>query len=245
MPDTNNMSMFTTPNQFNYSAVSINQLGATEYTLINILVDESSSVGAFKNELDDCLKVIIDACKKHPRSGNLLARVGTFSSRGIAEIHGFSAIAGIDTAKYNVMPLGSTPLYDAALDAIQTTGSFAKTLTDQDYFVNGIFFVITDGEENCSGRATVGKIKSELASLRTSEALESVKSILIGVNVQGSTSAYLDDFKRDAGFDEYIALADASAGKLAKLAAWVSQSISSTSQALGSGGPSQSVSFTI
>ena len=34
-------------------------------------------------------------------------------------------------------------------------------------------------------------------------------------------------------------------GKLAKLAQWVSASISSTSQALGSGGPSQSVSFTI
>ena len=69
--DNNNMSMFTTPNQFNYSAVSINQLGATEYSLVNILVDESSSVGAFKAELDDCLKVIVDACKKHPNSGKL------------------------------------------------------------------------------------------------------------------------------------------------------------------------------
>ena len=240
-----NMSMFTTPNQFQFSAVDISQLGATEYTLVNILVDESSSVNGFKKELDECLKVIVDACKKHPRSGNLLARVATFSSRGVSEVHGFSAIPGIDTSKYNVMPSGSTPLYDAALDAIDTTGSFAKTLTDQDYFVNGIFFVITDGEENCSHTGTVAKIKSTLASLRQTEALESIKSILIGVNVQGGTSAYLDAFKNDAGFDEYIALADASAGKLAKLAQWVSQSISSTSQALGSGGPSQSVSFTI
>lgn len=243
--DNNNMSMFTTPNQFNYSAVSINQLGATEYSLVNILVDESSSVGAFKAELDDCLKVIVDACKKHPNSGKLLVRVATFSSRGISEIHGFNMITAIDTSKYNVMPWGSTPLYDAALDAIDTTGSFAKTLTDQDYFVNGIFFVVTDGEENCSTRATVGNIKTTLENLRRSEALESVKSILIGVNVQGGTSSYLDSFKNDAGFDEYIAIGDASAGKLAKLAQWVSASISSTSQALGSGGPSQSVSFTI
>ena len=240
-----NMSQFTSPNQFVFSGINIDQLGAMEYTLVNILVDESSSVDMFKKELDGCLTTIVDACKKHPRSGNLLVRVATFSSRGIAEIHGFTTIASIDTSKYNVMPSGSTPLFDATLDAIDTTGAFAKTLTTQDYFVNGIFFVITDGEENCSRTATVGKIKSTLAALRQTEALESVASILVGVNVSGGTSSYLDSFKTDAGFDEYIALADASAGKLAKLAQWVSQSISSTSQALGSGGPSQSVSFTI
>ena len=245
MNTSTNMSMFTTPNQFTYSAVDMTQLGATEYSLVNILVDESSSVSSFKKELDDCLKVIVDACKKHPRSGNLLARVATFSSRGVAEIHGFNNIGNIDTSKYDVMPSGSTPLYDATLDAIDTTGSFAKTLTDQDYFANGIFFVITDGEENCSHTGTVAKIKSTLAKLRQTEALESIKAILIGVNVSGGTNSYLDSFKNDAGFDEYIALSDASAGKLAKLAQWVSASISSTSQALGSGGPSQSVSFTI
>jgi uncharacterized protein YegL len=243
--DTNNMSMFTTPNQFAYSAVDMGQLGATEYTLVNILVDVSGSVGNFKTELDKCLSTIIDACKKHPRSGNLLARVAMFNSAGIVEIHGFSLIKDIDTGKYNVNPMGGTPLWDATLDAVDTTGSYAKTLTDQDYLVNGIFFVMTDGEENESHIATVGKIKSALVNLRQSEALESVKSVLIGVGVNGYTSQYLDSFKNDAGFDEFIHIDDTTAGKLAKLAAWVSQSISSTSQALGTGGASQSVAFVI
>lgn len=239
------MSMFTTPNQFTYSAVDMGQLGATEYTLVNILVDVSGSVGSFKDALDNCMKTIVDACKKHPRSGNLLARVATFNSGGIVEIHGFNLLTAIDTSKYNVYPCGGTPLFDAALDAIDTTGSYAKTLTDQDYLVNGIFFVITDGEENGSHIGTVGKIKTALSALRTTEALESVKSILIGVGVSGQTSSYLDSFRVDAGFDEYIAIDDTTAGKLAKLAQWVSQSISSTSQALGTGGASQSVAFVI
>jgi hypothetical protein len=57
--------------------------------------------------------------------------------------------------------------------------------------------------------------------------------------------SYLDAFKRDAALDEYISAGDATAARLAKLAAFVSQSISSQSQALGTGGPSQAISATI
>ena len=70
--------------------------------------------------------------------------------------------------------------------------------------------------------------------------------ILIGVNDSDQhLKVVLDKFKNDAGFEEYISLGDVSPSKLAKLAKWISQSISSTSQALGTGGPSQNVNFTL
>ena len=47
----------------------------------------------------------------------------------------------------------------------------------------------------------------------------------------------------NAGFTQYIELADAKANTLAKLADFVSRSISSQSQSLNTGGPSKSLSF--
>ena len=71
-------------------------------------------------------------------------------------------------------------------------------------------------------------------------------SVLIGVNVTNPTlAAYLSSFKTDAGFTQYIELDNATAGKLAKLAEFVSKSISAQSQALGTGGPSKQLSLTV
>ena len=71
-------------------------------------------------------------------------------------------------------------------------------------------------------------------------------SILIGVNTwQGSIKDYLNQFKEDAGFTQYQDVSTASKESLSKLANFVSQSISSQSQALGTGGPSQQLSLSI
>ena len=90
------------------------------------------------------------------------------------------------------------------------------------------------------------KIKSTVNSIRVNEELESVDAILIGVNDSDSyLKQELEQYKADAGFDQYVSLGDVSPGKLAKLAQWVSNSISSTSQVLGTGGASQPVSWNI
>ena len=49
--------------------------------------------------------------------------------------------------------------------------------------------------------------------------------------------------KTNCGFTQYVAIADANATTIAKLGDFVSRSISSQSQALGTGGPSQSLTF--
>ncbi len=54
---------------------------------------------------------------------------------------------------------------------------------------------------------------------------------------------YLKIFKDEAEIDQYVDAGDATPTKLAKLAEFVSQSISSQSQSLGSGGPSQNLNF--
>jgi len=237
---------FATPNQFNFSAVEMDNLGATEYSLVNMLIDESGSVGGFKKELEDVMTTVFESCQKHPRSQNLLFRTAAFEGRNIRELHGFTTLDTIDSANFKINPSGSTPLYDATLDSVETTAGYAKILNDQDYFCNGIIFVITDGEENSSTRASVAKIRDAVKNIRSTEALESIRMILIGVNDSDpQLKNGLLSFKTDAGFDEYISIDQATPGNLAKLAQWISQSISSTSQALGTSGPSVAVNFTL
>lgn len=239
---------------FQFSGVEAEKLEASEYTLVQMLVDESGSVSAFQNELTNAIKTVADACQKSPRSENLLFRLASFASGykqdTVNEIHGFCTLSSLNKDDYDgkIQPSGGTPLYDATLNAVESLQAYASTLHAQDYFCNGIFFVITDGEENSSqvarGDTGLERIKKTLQNLKTSETLDSVKAILIGVNDQDpNMKRYLQEFKDKAGFDEYISVGDATAGKLAKLAQFVSRSISSTSQALGSGGPSKPVDF--
>lgn len=237
--------VYKTVSGFEFSGVEIGELEASEYTLANILVDETGSVGGFEKDLEKCIKTTVDACKKSPRSENLLMRVGKFGSHianSVAEIHGFNILSNIDIKNYDgtIQPNGMTPLLDATLDSIETMEAQAKILVDQEYLCNGIFFVITDGGENASKKASFKKIKEAFERIRKTEALESIKSILIGVN-DANCQTELDEFKNKCGIDEYISMGAVTPGKLAKLAQWVSQSVSSTSQALGSGGPSQPI----
>ena len=232
---------------FSFSGTKIAHLGATEYTLVTIAVDETGSVADFATDLRTMLVAAVSACKKSPRSDNILIRVITFASRypqGVKEIHGFKPLAEIDTAKYpDIKPGGNTPLCDACYSAIGATNAYGASLIAQDFGVNGILFVITDGEENCS-TASVAMVKAESEKARQQETLESLVSVLVGVNAAGCRSS-LTAFKQSAGMTQYVDVGDATPRRLAKLAEFVSTSVSSQSQSIGSGGASQNIAATI
>jgi uncharacterized protein YegL len=231
---------------YRFSATKIERLGAAEYTLVTIAVDVTGSVLGFESELRDCLVTAVESCKKSPRSMNLLLRVILFSSsfpRGIEEVHGFKPLQEIDTAAYpQLMPSGGTPLYDAAYSAVGATNEYAKQLMDQDFLVNGIVIVITDGDDTGS-RATTMSIKDEMLRGQKGEDIESLIAVAVGVNAQTFKSR-LELLETEAGM-RYIDAGSATKGKLAKLAGFVSQSVSSQSQSLGSGGPSQNIAASI
>jgi len=234
---------------FGYTSVSIDKLGATEYTIVQIVVDRTGSVFNFKTDLEKMIQTAVDACKKSPRSMNLLVRVTAFDAEAfsdrvrIDEIHGFTILDSIDTADYigKIEPEGTTPLYEATMEAIDTVYDYAEGLYDKEYFCNAIIFIITDGENNVQKNATPEKIKKKLADIRRNEkVLESMRTILIGVNDQECKVA-LEEFKNEAGIDEYKSVGDATPSSLAKVADFVSQSVSSQSDSLGTGGPSQPI----
>src|SRR3989344_667737 len=60
---------------FSFSASRIDRLGAAEYTLVTVAVDETGSVSGFDDELLKMLVMAVEACKKSPRSDNILFRI--------------------------------------------------------------------------------------------------------------------------------------------------------------------------
>jgi len=233
---------------FGFSGIRVEHLGATEYTLVTIAVDVTGSVDGFENELRRCLIAMVMSCKRSPRSDNLLLRVILFASRfngGVYEVHGFKLLTDIDPQKEyaQLTTGGGTPLFDACYSAIGAMNEYGKKLADDDFGVNAIAVIITDGD-NTHSAATEAMIKEAMKQGVSGEILESMLSILIGINAAMYKNE-LENFQRNAGITQYIDAGDVTEGKLARLAEFVSQSITSQSQALGTGGPSQNISVTI
>ena len=225
---------------FQFSSIKVEKLGASEYTLVTIVMDTSGSISPYQTNLLTMLNSIVDACKKSPRSDNLLLRVLTFND-GVTELHGFIPLANIIQYQQNDLDCGgSTALFDATYSAVTATAIFGESLVDQDYDVNAVIYITTDGEDNRSSFHPA-KIATEIEKLTKAEKIESLTTVLIGM---GGASG-LDDFKRDAKLTQVIDMGDITPGKLAKLAGFVSKSISSSSASLGSGAaaPVQSLTF--
>lgn len=232
---------------FGFSAVGIDDLGASEYTLVGIVVDATPSVTGFEREMEAAVSEVVKSCQHSPRADNLMLRVTTFNSGPDSpqEQHGYKPLEGCNADDYkNMMHLkGITALFDASCEMVESLVAYGKTLTESDYECNAILFIITDGMDNKSV-LTKQSVAQAVAKAVEGEMLESIVTVLIGVNVNDpAIGQFLTVFKDEAQFTQYVECNDASARTLAKLAEFVSKSISSQSQALGTGGPSQSLSF--
>jgi hypothetical protein len=236
------------PGNFQFSGQRIETLGASEYTLASVVCDVSGSVDPFRDHLLNAIKMVVGACRKSPRADNLLLRFLIFNEQ-LVEVHGFKELNLIDENSYkDLKPSGMTALYDATFNAIGASLEMSKQLIAQDFFnVNACVYIITDGLDN---RSKVGPsdIFKKVESSKSTEDIESLISVLVSLKDpslrwNNEIIAALDKFKTQAGIDQFVDIGDATPQRLAKLANFVSQSISSQSQALGSGAPSQQLQF--
>lgn len=232
---------------FGFSAVGIDDLGASEYTLVGVVVDATPSVSGFEKEMEAAVGEVVKSCQHSPRADNLMLRVTTFNSGHDSpqERHGFKPLEGCNPDDYQGMMRlkGITALFDASCEMIEALVGYGETLVKADYECNAILFVITDGMDNDS-TLTRQSVAQAVDKAVKSEMLESIVTVLIGVNVNDPhIGQYLTAFRDEAQFSQYVECNDASSRTLAKLAEFVSKSISSQSQALGTGGPSQTLQF--
>jgi len=232
--DNQDMDTIQLPNtNFTFSAVKPEKLGATEYTLVTIVMDKSGSLGGFENDLLEMVKKVAEACQKSPRADNILLRFVTFANR-VHEEHGFIDVLTIDLKDYAAFNCnGGTALVDASYSAIEATAKYSKILLDQDYSVNSILYIITDGDDNGSVHG-FNDLKKSIEDVQKSELVNSMTTILIGLNTS-ECGGYLETFKDSSGITHYLDMGDVTASKLGKLGGFISKSISSQSQSLQTG----------
>lgn len=246
MPRLNDPTMeeFKNIGNYGFSATKISDLGSSKYTLCNIVIDASGSVQRFESELEHALKETIRACQLSPQADSLMIRVVKFNN-DFHEIHGFKLLEKINLDDYNncIQAGGGTLLYDSIINVTAAATSYAQGLFNSDFECNAINVVLTDGDDNMS-KFGKNSVKESMLKATSSEALQGLVSILVGVNVQNSTiSSYLKSLKDEVGFTQYVELNDASAKTLAKLASFISNSISVSSSSLATGGPSVALTF--
>lgn len=226
---------------FAFSGVRPEKLGSTEYTLVTLVIDKTGSVCGFTQQLLAMKQAVVEACHRSPRADYLMLRSTEFNER-VDEEHGFTELTRVDPSVYKAPRCsGSTALFDATRNAVMATNAYARMLSDQDFSVNGLVVVVTDGDDNCS-HFTTSDVAAEVVNGVQQEWLESLNVILVGVNAS-CYSGQLQAFKDDAGLTQYVDVGDATPAKLAQLAQFVSRSISTQSQSLGTGGASQALVF--
>lgn len=235
-----------------YSPVRVETLDVSECTLVTLVFDLTGSVDPFEDKINALLKQIVETCQDLPTNAHIVVRVIGFNSyMGVKEFIGFTPIIDIDI---NDLPKfecdGMTNLIDATHTAIDASITEAGRLTDEDYGVNAVMFVITDGDDNKSKQFTTSDIKGQLISIKRTEVLEDFNTVVIGVKDPDVTDQLhsgwsqrigvkLKEFTEECGITKFVELGDATEEAMKKLGWNISQSISSSSNAIVSGGPSQ------
>jgi len=224
---------------YGYSAISLDDLGASQYTLVTLVVDCSPSVEDYLRQLEQAIKTIVQGCghQQNPYAENTLIRVVSFA-HDIQEIHGFKLPTECKEDDYTncLRSRGSTALYEASENAISATTDYASKMSDWDFTVNGIVVLLTDGDNNVYSTSKSDVLQASKKAMKT-EALESLMTILIGVGLDDypELAEELGKFKDEAQLTQFIEIGKLTPSVFSKLANFISQSISQTSEALGSG----------
>ena len=237
------LSFMVPGTNYGYQGAKIDTLASFENTLAIGLLDESGSTTPFARQMEVCVKEIIKALRHSPKAANLIYAHYHFDTH-FREVHGFKPLIECDEADYDGIWAGGgrTTLYDSEDKVINFLLDYALRQRQQHYTCNGIVYIITDGQDFGS-TLTQNNVKLSLAKAIANEDLESLVTILIGINDDPSVQADLRDHATRVGFTAYQSVEKADEQTLAQLAGFVSKSVAAQSKALGTNGPSQVLTF--
>lgn len=220
-------------------------LQSSEWTLAEGIIDISTSVRPFQALLEQMESNIVKALRYSPAEATLMYRSIHFSTQ-IQEVHGFLPLTGLNPDDYlgKIHAGGQTALYHSWKNGIESLLDYARRMAQPPhrFFSNGIIYGVTDGQHYLDydpNPVKMEDVRKSLADAIIAETLESLMTVLIGINDDPGIQKALREFSDFCGFTQYIAAKDATPETLAKITNFISKSVVSQSQARGSGGPSQ------
>jgi hypothetical protein len=237
---------------FQFTAPPLAVFGEQKYTVVGITTDQSGSIYNVRGDLFTMNEAIDRDLKAGAGKHTIIVRRTAFTDRfpnNVREQHGFLPALAVDANTHfpivnSYGEYGGTPLADGVMETILAAKEQAMQLINIQGvpLVNLALAFLTDGGETGS-RYKPADIKAAIEQILAEGEIESIVTILVGVDCPVGSGARqkLEDFQQKAGLTKFIPFDEMTPGAFGQVARVISQTFTSTSQALGSGGPSKFV----
>jgi len=248
MGESQQLQSFMIPGaNYGYTGAVIEDLESAENTIAATLFDESGSTRAFAKQMEMAVQQIVKFLRRSPRADNLIYGHYHFDS-SLKEILGWTPLAQIEDDRFDGCWAGGgcTNLWYSEDRALSYMRDYALQMANQRYMCNGILCTLTDGGEY-SPQYSDGhgwkedQVVEAFKTTASCEDLESLVSIMIGINPDPGVQQELQEHAEKVGYTRYLPVEKADENTLAKIADFISKSIVSQSQALGTQGPSTNI----
>ena len=217
---------------YNFGNFNPNEVEVAETINAVFVVDTSSSVAAYGQELNNALNEFTTRMQKSHAAPNLFVSTIEFNS-DVNVTSGFRPISEIQPV--NLVPRigGMTALYKACQVGLRNALDYRKDLENAGVNCKTLLFVITDGEDNASGGVTANDVKVIIDDLLKEERnFFSFESILFGVGTQ----ANFETAQKEMGI-AHLAKVGTTADEIRKMINFISSSITSVSTGQGFSAP--------
>jgi len=207
----------------NYDNVAIEDLESERQTLVNILIDASSSMNQYEMVMGSCLNNFKQAIANSKERDEMLIAKTVFASN--VDHHGYQLIDDFDT---DYSAGGTTALYDAIVEAQQRLlnekqNGYMQTLDNNGIRTKAVIAIFSDGYDNNS-KSSLSEARKALNYLQSKEII--VAFIAFGDGAKGIAN--------DLGINpENIREFDASESELRKIFMILSKSAISASKSAG------------
>lgn len=206
--------------------IPVDDLDASEATIVDLVLDASSSMGPHGQTVIDSVNTLIKALQGSKAAASILVSIWTFNERPNL-VHGFlpvKQVPPVTSREYH--PSGTTALYDTLLATMTGLVSYGTDLVNNGVPNKRILCVFSDG-------ADVGSKRKAFEVRTATDALlqqEAYTFVYVGF---GSTD--LTVIADEVGFKEKITAA-ATESEIRRVFHQVSQSIIRASQGVQAGG---------
>ncbi len=212
--------------------VSVDDVSASEVTLVTLLVDDSGSIDIAGNEqvVRDGCNEIIDALGKSKQSDSILISIRCLNGKVITPYVPLSQAPRLDASNYRAD--GGTPLYDQSVVICGQVIAKRQEFTDGGVACRAVTALVSDGADLHSRRNSANDVAIVVKDMLLTES-----HILIGVGIDDGHTNFRKVFG-DMGIDDkWVLTPGNNSSEIRRAFAVVSQSAVRASQ--GAAGFSQ------
>ena len=217
---------------YNFGNFNPNEVEVAETINAVFIVDTSSSVVSYGQELNKAINEFTARMQKSHAAANLFVSIIEFNDN-INVTSGFRPISEIPVIDLVPRIGGCTALFKACAVGLKNALDYRKDLENAGVNCKTLLFVITDGEDNASGNVVAADVKAMIDDLLKEERnFFSFESILFGVGNDRS----FEDAQKNMGI-KHLAKVGTTADEIRKMINFISSSITSVSTGQGFSAP--------